>query len=88
MEPAVVETMDRSELIALIHKYESQRSQWELRVRLCEEKEQLWKNLLQDMGVVLANTFAKCHDAISGQAEEAAQIAEKMSAFGRHVEDM
>lgn len=86
--PAAVEGMDRAELIALVRTHEAKLSQWELRVRVCEEKEQLWKNLLQDMGSVLALTFVKSHQAINACAEEAAQIAEKMAAFGRHVEEM
>lgn len=85
---AAVEQMDRSELIAHIRWLETQRSSWEFRVRVCEEKEQLWKNLLQDMGMVLAATFNNCHVAISQQAEEAAKIAEQMAVIGRKVEDM
>jgi len=88
LDPAEVERLDRSELIAHIRELERQRSAWEYRVRACEEKEQLWKNLLQDMGLVLAATFQKCHQAISDRAEEAAKIAENMAAIGRKVEDM
>lgn len=85
---ATVEQMDRSELIAHIRMLERQRSSWEYRVRVCEEKEQLWKNLMHDMGIVLAATFQKCHQSISERAEEAAQIAEQMKAIARRVEEM
>lgn len=86
-EPADVERMDRSELIALIKRHEAMRSQWELRIRMCEEKEQLWKNLLMEMGKVLAATFQNCHNAISEQAEAAAKIAENMKSIGRMIEE-
>lgn len=75
-------------MIAEINRLEALRSAFELRVRICEEKEQLWKNLLMDMGKILAATFQAGHDAISEQAERAAQLAEQMKKIGQHVEEM
>lgn len=83
-----VETLDRAELIAHIRYLERLRSVWECRVRVCEEKEQLWKNLLRDMGLILAGTFQNCHNAIIEQAEKAAELTERMAVIGRHVEEM
>jgi len=87
-EAATVESMDRSELIAHIRELERQRSVWEFRVRVCEEKEQLWKNLMSDMSTVLATTFAKLHESVNQRAEEAGVIAEQMKKFAHTVEDM
>lgn len=87
-EPLTVEKMDRAELIAHIRHLEGIRSQWEYRIRLCEEKEQLWKNLMRDMGLVLAATFRTCHEAISLQAENAATIAEEMRLIAEKVENL
>lgn len=86
-QPALVEKMDRAELIALVRKHESMHSQWELRVRKCEEKEQLWKNLMQEMGALLGNTFKSCHEAIQEQALQAAELADRMRVIAQNVED-
>jgi hypothetical protein len=84
----IVESMDRAELIAHIRELERQRSVWEFRIRTCEEKEQLWKNMLVDMGKILSATFEKCHKSITDRAEEAAQLAEQLKKIAQHVEDM
>lgn len=88
LEPFDPTDKDRSELITRIRELERRHSAFELRVRICEEKEQLWKNLLMDMGNVLGATFVNAHAAINEQAEAAAKIAEQMSEMGQFVEDM
>lgn len=87
-DPAAVEGMDRSELITQLRALEALRSAWELRVRVCEEKEQLWKNVLSEMGALLALTFQKCHDSIVQRAEEAAKLMDELKQMAKHVEDM
>ena len=86
--PMSVETCDRSDLIAHIRELERQRSAWELRVRACEEREQLWKMFLNDMGAILAATFQAGHDAVSEQANRAAQLTEQLAAVAKKVEDV
>jgi len=88
LEPFDPSGKDRSELIACIRELERRHSTFELRVRVCEEKEQLWKNFMRDMGIILAATFAQCHSAISRQAEEAANLTEQLKIVAQNVENM
>ena len=88
VQAVTVEKMDRAELIAHIRMLERQRSAWEYRVRTCEEKEQLWKNLMQDMSVILATTFQELQLAIREQAAQAQDVCEKMQVIAQKVEDM
>ena len=79
---------DRAELIAHIQELERQRSAWELRIRACEEREQLYKNFLNDMGALLASTFQVMHDATSRQAEKTARLIENMRDVLAQVEEL
>lgn len=87
-DPMEVETADRSVLIGTIRELERQRSAWELRVRACEEREQLYKMFLNDMGAILAATFQSGHDAVDEQAQRAAKLTEQMALTMARVEDI
>lgn len=79
---------DRSELIAHIRHLEELRNVWEFRVRICEEKEQLWKNVLFEMGKIVHGVFQGTQDAIVEQSEKAAQLMEDLQAMAKHTEEM
>lgn len=85
-EPLEVEPLDRSVLIGTIRELERQRSAWELRIRACEEREQLFKMFLNDMGAILAATFQSGHDAVDVQAQRAAELVEQMARTMAKVE--
>lgn len=84
----MVERADRAELIAHIRELERQRSVWELRVRACQEREDLYKMFIDDMGKIMAATFQAGHDAVDEQAQRAAQLMEQMQLVMARVEDV
>lgn len=79
---------DRAELIEHIQELERQRSAWELRVRACTEREELYKTFLNDMGAILAATFQAGHNAVSDNAEKAALLTEAMARVLKRVEEI
>lgn len=87
-EPADVTVLDRADLIALVQKLERQRSVWELRIRACEEREQLYLTFMNDMGQFLAETFQVGHDAISQRAAVAESLIEAIRVTVQRVEDI
>lgn len=87
-EPLAVERLDRADLIGYIRHLEQLRSAWELRVRQCEEREQLWKMFLSDMGSILAATFQSGIDSIQEQADRAAHLMDQMKHAAKKVEDL
>lgn len=86
--PASVEAMDRSELIALVRKLETQRSVWEARLRANEERETLYLTFLNDMGAYLAQTYQGLHDGVSAQARGAEKLIDAIRTTVARVQDV
>ena len=82
-----VETLDRSEIIAKLRTLEAQRSAWELRIRVAQEREDIWKDCIKELSMILAETFDAGHAAISAQAERAAVFMEELQQISKNVED-
>lgn len=85
-EPTDVAALDRSELIDRVRTLEEQRSMWELRIRVCQERESLYLSFVNDMGQFLALTYQGLHDAVSAHAQKAEQLIETIQNTVRKVE--
>ena len=74
------------ELQAHIQTLETFRSSWERRIRLCEEREYMYKTMLNDMATLLATTFQHGHDAVSANAAKATEMIEAIQACMRKLD--
>lgn len=86
LEETVVETLDRSELIARVRELERQRSAWELRVRACQERESMYLQFVNDIGTQLYNTYQALHEKVNEQAKIAEAITEAIQTMIRKME--
>lgn len=85
-DPTDVAALDRSELIDRVRTLEEQRSMWELRIRIAQERESMYLAFVNDMGTLLAATYQYMHDGISEQARKAEKLIEMIQEMVKKVE--
>ncbi len=86
LDEATVEELDRAELIALVRRLEHQRSAWEHRIRLCQERESLYKGFVEDIGKLLAVSIQIQTEGTQRVGEQAARLMETIAQVMREVE--
>jgi hypothetical protein len=74
--PLDVVHRSREELERYIRQLEKARSIWDSRIRVCEEREFMYKTMVNDMAALLAVTFQQGHEAVSENAAKATEMIE------------
>lgn len=87
LTPGVINTLTQGELIAYIRELERARSLWDARIRLCEEREFMYKRFVNDMAILLAQTFQQEHDAVSANATQATAMIESIKKCLQKLDD-
>jgi len=80
------ETTTRQEYCTYISKLENERSCWESRIRVCQEREFMYKKMVNDMAAFLMATFQSGHETVSENAAKAGELIEAMQACMRRLE--
>jgi len=84
--PLDVMHCSREELVCYIRQLETSRSIWDLRIRQCEEREFMYKKMVNDMAAFLMATFQNGHETVSENAAKAVELVEAMQACMRKLE--
>ena len=87
-EPMEVDLLDRSELIARIRNLERQRSAWELRIRACQEREELFLSFVNDMGKLITMSLHQRQQALHAEMAMATNLMETIDTVMQKVRDL
>lgn len=69
-----------------IKQLENARSLWDSRIRVCQEREFIYKKMVNDMAALLMNTFREGHDTVSENAAKATEVLDAMRTCMRELE--
>ena len=79
-------TQDGGATERYVRQLENARSIWESRIRVCQEREFMYKKMVNDMAAFLMATFQNGHETVSENAAKAVELIEAMQACMRKLE--
>ncbi len=86
LESLPVERMDRSELIAELRSLEQQRSAWEERLNAYAEREELCRDMVRQMFLMVSNLFKREQAELAQRADGALNLVSQMNEILRKAD--
>jgi hypothetical protein len=78
--------MDRSELITAVRELRQQRAAWEQRIEAAIEREELARDMVKEMALMVSSLFKREHAELAQRAEGAGDLIQQINEILRKAE--